>query len=295
MKTISTYKFMKHYLLILLLSFLFRSTLSQTLSKEYVSDAGCDTLSKNATFKIYIKATNNALHGDSILAIKLFNDYIKIDSTCSSAYLNLGIAYVKCKNYNQALQCFLKSKDLNNKEFRAWFNIGFIYWNQNRFAKAIEYFNEAVLINPGHAKSYYYRGNTYASLKKYELALKDFNKAIELNDKDADSYKDRGVIYSQTNQLELALKDYKIAYQLDPESHLLNSAIAIALFKTNQIDSALYHIHYLQRNSDDYRFDMLAAYCYLKKNDRLNACLNYKKARHKGQDEELDEFKTLCK
>jgi len=286
---------MKHYLIISVLAFLFRATTSQTLSEEGVSDAGCDTLSKNATFKTYVKATNNALHGDSLLAIKLFNDYIKIDSTCSSAYLNLGIAYEKCKNYDQAMRCFNKSKDLNKKEYRAWFNIGFIYWNQNGFAKAIEYFNESVLRNPGHAKSYYYRGNAYASIKKYDLAFKDFNKAIELNNKDADFYKDRGVAYSQINKMELALNDYKMAYKLEPDSHLLNSAIAVALFKTNQIDSALYHIHYLQRTSDDYRFDILAAYCYLKKNDRLNACLNYKKAKRNGLNEESDEFNALCK
>ena len=97
-----------------------------------------------------LKATSHYLHGNDYLlkdqydlAIKQFNEAIKLDSNYADAYQGRGIAYT--------------------------------YKDENELA--IENFSDAIEMSRYNAKFYLSRGNVYAKICQYENAIADFHKA----------------------------------------------------------------------------------------------------------------------
>ena len=97
-----------------------------------------------------LKATSYVLHGNDYLlkdqydlAVKKFDEAIKLDSNYADAYQGRAIAYT--------------------------------YKNENKLA--IENFSDAIEMSQYNAKFYLSRGNVYAKIGKYESAIADFHKA----------------------------------------------------------------------------------------------------------------------
>lgn len=52
--------------------------------------------------------------------------------------------------YEEALECFLKSSEINPMNSEANFNLGLLYQNKSLFEDAIRYFNKTIEINPNY-------------------------------------------------------------------------------------------------------------------------------------------------
>ena len=92
-----------------------------------------------------------------------------------------------------------------------WFEIGRQAIDAKRWNEALNAYNKTIDLNPNDASAYNNRGLAYDNLDKDDLAIADYEKAIELNPKYAKAYNHRGSAYEKLGNYEQAIADIKIA------------------------------------------------------------------------------------
>ncbi|MBW1726356.1 MAG: tetratricopeptide repeat protein [Deltaproteobacteria bacterium] len=99
------------------------------------------------------------------------------------AYIKQGVANVKLKKYNQAIEDFSRAIKLDPNNAEYYYKRGVTYGNLNQHQKAIEDFNEAIRLNPKYAEAYSNRGFVYMmKLDDKKKACSDWKRACELGD-----------------------------------------------------------------------------------------------------------------
>ncbi len=124
----------------------------------------------------------SGVKGDLEAAIADFNEAIKIDPKCASAY--------QCRGHARSLQ--------------------------NKLDEAIADYNQAIEIDPKQQDAYYDRGVARAQKGDFDGALADFSSAIGLNAKYTSAYYNRGHVKYFTGDLDGAVVDLNQAITLDP-------------------------------------------------------------------------------
>jgi len=156
---------------------------------------------------------------DPNIAVGYYEAAIKDNPNDFSAYNNLGMAYAKLNQLQQALDCFQKATEINpnfaesyaylgatynsleqpekaifylkkaidlgSVDIKTYASLGASYYFTGKFAEAIQYFEKVVQLNPKHIKAYIVLGNAYKALGDYQKASESFLKLKEL-------YKEQG-------------------------------------------------------------------------------------------------------
>jgi superkiller protein 3 len=73
-------------------------------------------------------------------AIDIFNQTIELQPDCSEAYLGLGIAYRQLHELEKALKATQKALDYNPRYYKAYYNLGLIYEEKGKKKEALEAF-----------------------------------------------------------------------------------------------------------------------------------------------------------
>ena len=78
---------------------------------------------------------------------------------------------------------------INPKDAKAYYNMGVAYEKLKDYENAINSYKKAIKINPNYDKAYYNMGVAYGKLKDYENAINSYKKAIEIDPKLTEYYK----------------------------------------------------------------------------------------------------------
>src|SRR5262249_11272050 len=104
-------------------------------------------------------------------AVEEFNRAIASDPAFALAHHNLGVAYMRQKNYEQAIDAFKKSLelklDLNAREM-AYHNLGLAYFTLSRNDEAIDAFKQALQLDSQDPETHYYLGVAYVGKERYD-------------------------------------------------------------------------------------------------------------------------------
>jgi len=196
----------------------------------------------------------------------------KVREECIAlSYNGLGIFNRQLGNYNEAIDCYLKTLEiaqlLNHKKgiFTTLGNIGVIYLDQGNYPKALDYYFRALKIaeelkdKKGIARQLGNIGNVYASQGDYSKALDYYFKALkiveELGDKNqiAAWISNIGTAYSGQENLPKALEYYfkalKMAEEIGYEQLQSNCYINIGRLYQKQAGIAESHHNIIESNS----------------------------------------------
>jgi tetratricopeptide (TPR) repeat protein len=101
---------------------------------------------------------------------------------------NLGIAYAKKNNFEEAIKAYKMSLSLDDKLPETNNNIANAYYSyalQSRdsflFSKSFEYYKKAIELDPEYAAPYYGLGNAYREEGNLEGAIYCWEKALEVD------------------------------------------------------------------------------------------------------------------
>ena len=89
------------------------------------------------------------------------------------AHLSRGVACVKTKEIDMALDDFTKAVNANNQSFRAYFFLGMANMMKGEFEKAVGDFTVALNIKPDYFMAKFSRAVSLARLGRFEEASKD--------------------------------------------------------------------------------------------------------------------------
>lgn len=81
---------------------------------------------------------------------------------------------------------------------RIFYNRGLAYIREKRYEDAIDDFSRTIQLNPKVAQAYYNRALAYYTLEKYPAAMADLNQALALNGKDGSALYVRGLIFERS-------------------------------------------------------------------------------------------------
>jgi tetratricopeptide (TPR) repeat protein len=128
-------------------------------------------------------------------ALELLGKAIRLDSTSSAAYNNIGLFYSRAGNQTMSIQMLNRAIELDPKDDNPRYNMGNSYHALGDFTMAIEYYKQAIALNPVSEKAWLNLGNSYGALRDYSNALNAFKKVLEINPANAGARHNIGVTY----------------------------------------------------------------------------------------------------
>jgi putative GTP pyrophosphokinase len=90
------------------------------------------------------------------------------------------MAFFARSHYEEAIEDFSKSLELDPKSYKAAYYRGIVYSVTERYIPAIESFDSSLAINPYQLYCLYRRGQAYYHLEDYPQALADCEAALTL-------------------------------------------------------------------------------------------------------------------
>jgi len=97
-----------------------------------------------------------------------------------------GNEFMKVKEYDEAINAYTRSIDLNPKEAATYCNRAMAYLKMKSYGKCIDDANKTLELEPDYVKAFHRRGKAYLATNKFELAIRDFQFILEKNPEDKD-------------------------------------------------------------------------------------------------------------
>ena len=150
-------------------------------------------------------------------AIEYFNKSIELNGGFAPTYNDRAVSYFYLEQYENSIEDYNKAIELNQNDSKAYNNRGLSYAYLKQYDKAIEDFNKSIELHPNNSGAYINRSDLYNNLKRYREAIEDCNKAIELDSEKSIAYNNRGDAHTGLKQYDKAIEDYSKAIELDSE------------------------------------------------------------------------------
>lgn len=139
---------------------------------------------------------------------------------------NKGADYLIKNDLDSAIQTFEQGLKHAPLFYPFLYNIGIAYMRNRQYNEARVFLTKAMHIVPENPKIYIIMGELYALTGKEGDALSYFRKALQINRKEITAIIKIGNVYYERNQLELALRYYNAALAVDP--HYPDAVIGLA-------------------------------------------------------------------
>lgn len=115
------------------------------------------------------------------MALAYYNRILEIDPNNYPTYYNMGMFYLKTKDWNNAIIAFTKCTQLKPNDIESLFNLGYIHIELKQYKLARDYFDQALAIQPINHRALYGRGYAYEMLGDVIKAEKDYQEALSYN------------------------------------------------------------------------------------------------------------------
>ncbi|MCO5569345.1 hypothetical protein L7F22_023057 [Adiantum nelumboides] len=88
----------------------------------------------------------HTLRGDNLRALEAFKRAVRLDPTCSSAWILLGHAYIETRNSMAAAEMYRRALEINPRDVRAWTGLANTYELNSAFSHALNHHKKAASI-----------------------------------------------------------------------------------------------------------------------------------------------------
>lgn len=154
-------------------------------------------------------------------ALTYFQQAIEIAPDSPVMKESAGIAYLKMKNYRQAIQHLIKAMDVLANDYTQYYLLqaqAFLAEEEGKVAEAIKFLEAALRQDKHNIALHFKLGNFYYTLAKYENAYTHFMEVISLEPKNSGAYYFAGRSASSLGETDTALNYYKQYLQLNADS-----------------------------------------------------------------------------
>ena len=98
-----------------------------------------------------------------------------------------GNECMKCKEYNEAVDCYGKAIELNPTDAATYSNRAMAHLKLKEYARALEDAEAAIKLKENYVKAYHRRGKAYLAMNKIEMAIRDFQYILEKEPKNKEA------------------------------------------------------------------------------------------------------------
>jgi len=111
-------------------------------------------------------------------ALEALEKTVKIHPRSDRAWLAMGQAHGRLKQYTAAETAFRKVLELQPNSVEAWFQLGLAAYFQKKYGEAIECFQKIIAVKPDHALAHYNIGYCLKETNKPQEAIEAFRAAL---------------------------------------------------------------------------------------------------------------------
>jgi tetratricopeptide (TPR) repeat protein len=210
-------------------------------------------------------------------------------------HFSRGLVFTRLKNYQKAKASFKRAMQLDARNEEVKINLATLYYFEHQYDSA-ELLLEPIVSRESEEPNAY---NVMAMLKteagNLPEALSLVNKALQLKPHDPYYLNNRGYIYLQQNESEKAVADINESIVIDPYNGWAYRNKGIYFLQSRNIDEAIR----LLKEAEKIDPNITNLYYYLgeaywNKNDRLQACNYFEKARAGDTTVSIDASR-ICK
>jgi tetratricopeptide (TPR) repeat protein len=138
------------------------------------------------------------VEGKARESIEAFSKALEAGADPYIAHLSRGVACVKTKEIDMALDDFTKAVNASNQSFRAFFFRGMANMMKGEFEKAVGDFSVALNIKPDYFMAKFSRAVSLARLCRFEEASKDMQVILPYMEQNFQSFTDTyGIIRTE--------------------------------------------------------------------------------------------------
>jgi eukaryotic-like serine/threonine-protein kinase len=163
-------------------------------------------------------------------AVQQFQRSLDLDHNNDEALRSLAAAYQKLGNAAAAEEAYRKAISLRPNYWGVYSAFGTFYYNQARYSDAVGMFNKTIELAPLYYNGYSNLGAMYLLLGKYPEAVKALTRSIALRPT-ADSYGNLGTVYFYMRRYADSADSLQQALKIDPNDWLNWGNLGDTLFQ----------------------------------------------------------------
>ena len=179
---------------------------------------------------------------ENVKAFKCFKQILLIEPNNFFAFYGLARLYQSLDNHdNEAIKCFKNCLNINPQSIKANLQLGIIYLKTRNFKESLNCLQKVINIEPDNISGLVIIGNVYLEMNNYEEAEKNLNLALKLDKKNLDACVALGDALFSLGKIPEAIQKYNSAIKMNeniPEVHL---NLAHSYFITEKFDLAIEH------------------------------------------------------
>jgi tetratricopeptide (TPR) repeat protein len=135
----------------------------------------------------------------------------------ATAYNNRGVAHRLKANYDLAIKDFNEAIRLEPKYANAFNNRGVAYRNIGDLDRAVADYDQAILIKPDYFAAFYNRGLALTEKNEYAKAISDFTTVLQADPKNPLVLYRRGATYLKSGDVDAGNADLAAAKTIKPD------------------------------------------------------------------------------
>lgn len=163
----------------------------------------------------YTRGITHYYKGEYELALKAFEEAIKIKPDYAKAWINKSAVLGSLGRYEEAFKAAEKAIEIKPDDTLAWNNKSAALIRIGRYEEALKAAEKAIEIEPDNANAWSNESGALYHLSRYEEALKASDKAVEIKPEQAIMWYNRASVYSVKGEKETVLYSLKKAIEID--------------------------------------------------------------------------------
>lgn len=163
---------------------------------------------------LYNEAYDFYVNGKKDLAIKKYDEMIKIVSDSAYLYFNRGKFKRELNLHEEAIIDYKKAVQYDKKNVESWTAMGISYTYLQQYDNAIKSYLEAIKADPSYAMAYNNVAQVYREKKETDKAINYLELAVQKDPAYIKAFFTLGEIYTETGKKEKACYNFKRAEAL---------------------------------------------------------------------------------
>lgn len=169
--------------------------------------------------KLYKEALNSIQDGDSKKAIEQLNDALKLSPTFVPALNELGLQYMRLKDYDKAEAALRKGIELMPEAFTLQLNFGILMLQKKDYTSAAGALERAVQKDNSSAAAHFHLGKALVNMAAYNKAEKELLQAISIGGENTvEAHRYLGAVYIETHNNARAVEQLEQYLSLAPKA-----------------------------------------------------------------------------
>lgn len=150
----------------------------------------------------------------------------------SRMHFNIGMCYQAKKDFNSAIEAYLKSTSADMRYLKSWVNLGHCYLQLGNYERALSAYQQL----PSSAESFCCLGNVYFKMSNFEEAVAQYLRSLELKE-DAGVYNNLGCSLRELGLLQDALFAFNDSLAMEPRADSAQNLLALYI-EVNKLEEA---------------------------------------------------------